>query len=232
MISAIILAAGESRRMGKPKAMLEFPDGETLLAKQVNLLATAPIPSLCKGGMGRVVQISTPPNLPLQRGGIGNISIVVVLGHEAERIKKMHPDLPVSWCINEQWKKGQFSSIQAGIISLLQSEVTAIIVLPVDAVGIHPDTIKTIIDVVNKQPNFAAVIPEYKGQKGHPVLLQRSFAEGLLEIDPNNATARLDMQIDKASNVIRLPVNDPKIVGNINTPEGWENYLASIVSKR
>jgi CTP:molybdopterin cytidylyltransferase MocA len=250
MIGAIILAAGESKRMGKSKALLELPDGITLLTTQVNLLSAFLIPPLCKGRLGGVDNENLgiyPPSPSLTKGGN---KVLVVLGHVAENIINAHPELHVSWCINEKWKKGQFVSLQAGLKIILNPPIppllkggvkprwglaplrgergfvlTAIVVLPIDVVGVNAKTISAIINAASENPEAAAIVPGYNGHKGHPVLLSRSFAEHILKLDPSALDARLDKQIEKSESIIKLPINDPQIVANINTAKEWEEWL-------
>lgn len=81
----IVLAAGESRRMGRPKALLRAGDGVPLAAKQAEILSAG-----------------------------GCTLVVVVLGSESERIRsELPPELRT--VENPFWAQGRASSLQAGI---------------------------------------------------------------------------------------------------------------------
>lgn len=84
-IIGIILAAGESSRMGSPKALLQIK-GKTFLQHIVDVI---------------------------RRAGLENIS--VVLGHDAENIRSKFPELAVQFITNKNYQKGQLSSIQTAI---------------------------------------------------------------------------------------------------------------------
>jgi molybdenum cofactor cytidylyltransferase len=81
----VVLAAGESRRMGQPKQLLPF--GEcTILERVVDTLLTA---------------------------GVGEV--VVVLGHLAERVQAVLGDRPVRAVINSDYRQGMLSSVKCGV---------------------------------------------------------------------------------------------------------------------
>ncbi|MBD3234921.1 MAG: NTP transferase domain-containing protein [candidate division Zixibacteria bacterium] len=86
--SAIVLAAGEGSRIGKPKAILEI-NGRFFIERVIDTLILA---------------------------GIDNIT--VVLGAEADKIKSMTDLSIVNTVINENYTNGQFSSLQAGLSNL------------------------------------------------------------------------------------------------------------------
>ena len=116
MFSCVILAAGESRRFGSPKSLVEF-EGQTLLNKLVMDLSQ---PDVDK--------------------------IVVVLGSRAELIKHSilnHRLLQVVH--NKDHNFGQTSSLQCGLRHVLPAS-KGILILPVDFPEILPDTYRKLID--------------------------------------------------------------------------------------
>jgi CTP:molybdopterin cytidylyltransferase MocA len=101
-LAAAILAAGESRRMGRPKALVSF-EGRTFAE---HLLAAT--------GHSRIGLVR------------------VVLGSNAETIGgelKLSPDTIV---VNENWRQGQLSSIQSAIRSLPPGATAGVVLCPVD----------------------------------------------------------------------------------------------------
>ncbi len=154
-IGGIILAAGESSRMGKPKALLLFPDKKTLLTAQAQLLRDA-----------------------------GCQPVVVVVGAGSDVIVRAHPHLEVSWCVNKAWETGQFSSIHAGVSHLLHHDIDGVIILPVDTAGVKAQTLVNIMKEAEKNPSLSAVVPVFNGKGGHPVYLTRAFCVKVAESDP------------------------------------------------
>ena len=100
---AILLAAGESSRMGRLKALLSWR-GQPLLRHQVS--------ALLDGGAARVV---------------------VVLGHRAEELCPLLEDLDgVDWVINPDYPQGKTTSIKAGLSTLDRQMADEILLLNVD----------------------------------------------------------------------------------------------------
>jgi molybdenum cofactor cytidylyltransferase len=84
-LAGIVLAAGESRRMGQPKQLLPFGE-RTILERVVDMLLTA---------------------------GVGEV--VVVLGHVADRVRAVLGDRPVTAVVNESYRQGMLSSVKCGV---------------------------------------------------------------------------------------------------------------------
>jgi len=84
-LAGIILAAGESRRMGQPKQLLPFGE-RTILERVVDTLLTA---------------------------GVGEV--VVVLGHLAERVRTVLGHRPVKAVVNASYRQGMLSSVKCGV---------------------------------------------------------------------------------------------------------------------
>jgi len=84
-IRAIILAAGESKRMGFPKMLLDF-NGKTMLERVIENVKSSDVNQ-----------------------------IVVVLGAEKDKLLKLVDNMSVSYCYNEHYKKGMLSSVKCGV---------------------------------------------------------------------------------------------------------------------
>jgi len=115
MIGALILAAGESSRMGRDKALLDYR-GRTFLA---SVLA-----SLREAGLDRVV---------------------VVLGHHAEEIRDAVELGEAAVVVNRDYRLGQTSSLQAGLRELDDPEVEAVVLCLVDHPAVSVATVKKLM---------------------------------------------------------------------------------------
>jgi molybdenum cofactor cytidylyltransferase len=112
---AVILAAGEGRRMGSLKALL--PWGETTLLAHVAGL--------------------------LRRPGVA--SVCAVLGHEAERVRREAPVAHVTLVDNPDHREGMLSSIRCGLDYAARHAADAVLVHPVDHPLVEPATIDRVI---------------------------------------------------------------------------------------
>lgn len=113
--AALLLAAGESSRMGSLKALLPWLD-TNLLDYQITALLQA--------GISRVV---------------------VVLGHRAETLKAtMENRDNVTWILNPDFIQGKTTSIKAGLLALASDKPVAILILNVDQPR-SPETINDLL---------------------------------------------------------------------------------------
>jgi CTP:molybdopterin cytidylyltransferase MocA len=115
-VVAIVLAAGEGRRMGGPKALLPF-EGGTFLSRACGLLA---------------------------RPGIAGV--VAVLGAEAERVRSSAGiPAGATLTVNERWREGMLTSIWAGLDAAEALCAEAVLVHPVDNPFVAPATIDAVV---------------------------------------------------------------------------------------
>jgi len=102
LLAAVILSAGASSRMGRPKALLPYREGTFL-----ELL----------------IQVTRHPRVGLTR---------VVLGAGAEVIRSLAKIDPSIVVLNDDWQQGQLSSLRAGLRSLEGLHTDGIVLCPVD----------------------------------------------------------------------------------------------------
>jgi CTP:molybdopterin cytidylyltransferase MocA len=197
VIAGLILAGGASSRMaplGIHKALLGY-HGRTFLE---SIVAT-----LCEAGVDR---------------------IIVVLGHSAEEIQgRLAGRLePARVVINRDYTRGQTSSLQVGLNALTaadgETQAEALILCLVDHPTVSAETIRALIQAF-RQSGAPAVIPTYRNQGGHPVLISRSLFRELKSLGPD---AGANAVIRKYRDATRfLEVNDPGVLVDVDDPESY-----------
>jgi CTP:molybdopterin cytidylyltransferase MocA len=145
-------------------------------------------------------------------------AIACVLGADASEIERAlgapARSAAVSLCRNAAWRLGPFSSLQVGLAALDPCP-RGVLVLPVDVPGVAPASMARLVP---EDPDLADAIVPLRG--GHPVWLGPRMVERIVGEPP---TTRLDHLLARAV-VRRVEVADPRVTGNINTPEDWARY--------
>ena len=188
MIAAVVLSAGESSRMGRPKAL--FPiDGQTFIERIV-----AALKQTCVG------------------------NIIVVLGHKADEMRPRIEHLPVEILINSDYKLGQLSSLQVAVRHLEKiADCDGMLVHLVDHPYIDPALVVTMIDRFY-QSGKLLVVPRHSGKRGHPVIFSRTLFGELLAAPMDqgaktvvNAHRDDTLEIDSKDEGITVDIDTPEL---------------------
>ncbi len=194
MLAAVILSGGSSSRMGSPKALLPY-QGRVFLE--------------------HLLEVTSHPRIGVRR---------VVLGAHAEPIAKAVELQPDEIVINEEWEKGQLSSIQVALRSLPEGTDGILLCLvdhPLISTGLVNDLIAQFY--ASRAP---IVVPVYEGKRGHPVLFSKSlYAE--LESAPMDVGARAVVWAH-AKEVHEHATTEEGCVLNLNDPDTLERVLRSM----
>jgi len=191
MIYAMILAAGESKRMGKPKLILPF--GETTI-------------------LGTVIN-----NVLSSKAD----KILVVLGSDAEKIRKKIENLSLEITTNPGYQKGMLSSVQWGFKNLPENAKAALVCLG-DQPGISTVVINKVIDVY-KRTRKGIVIPVYKKNRGHPVLIDIKYRKDVKNLNPDIGLREL--VYNHPEDTVEVKVETPSILYDIDDPDDYRKEL-------
>ena len=184
----VILAAGRGSRMGGSKQLTLWPTP----AGRIPLVAAAydAVRLICD-------------------------EMVVVLGHEADTVAsalgerafrraKSNPETPM------------FESIREGLRAARRIDPNRIVVLQP---GDHPEVARNTLLALHTwscwRP-FQAIVPEYGGRGGHPILIPPSIASHILAADCPAGLGQF--WLDNPNLCVRVPVDDPSILRDIDTP--------------
>jgi molybdenum cofactor cytidylyltransferase len=150
-VTALILAAGRSARMGAPKALLPLA-GRPMLQHVIDAAVAAPVPG-----------------------------IVLVLGNAAQEVAAaviLPSDAVV--VVNPHWEDGQATSLRAGLDAIPESVHGALVLLG-DQPEVRPDAIWALAEARRREEEGGALIlrAAYRGRASHPVVLDREVWPGV-----------------------------------------------------
>ena len=186
-VAGIILAAGSSSRMGRPKQLLSFREHTVIEC----IVDSALNSSLYK--------------------------VVVVLGHRAEELRPLLTGRDVTVILNSDYKRGQSSSIQAGL-EAVREEVDAALFLLGDQPLITPETIDSILSAYANSPG-PIVMPLFDGRRGNPVLFDRQTFDRIDSLSGDTG-ARVLFQ-EYADHIVEVPLQDPSVHFDVDTEQDY-----------
>jgi molybdenum cofactor cytidylyltransferase len=192
MIRAIVLAAGESRRMGMPKPLLLFDLTTTFLEQIITVLRDT-----CVDG------------------------ITVVLGAQAPKVRESADLSGVDIVVNEEYARGQLSSLIAGLRSV-PPETEAIVLCLVDNPLITRETVNRVIQGF-RETGKPIVVPLFQGRRGHPALFAGAMFEELLHA-PAEEGARHVVRSHQ-DQVFEVDIPEPAVLARIDTPEDYLSHF-------
>jgi molybdenum cofactor cytidylyltransferase len=189
LIAGIILAAGGASRMGQPKLLLSW-NGETLIHRSARTALEA-----------------------------GLRPLVVVTGAEAGEIMGDLQDLPLQFVHNPDWRKGQSTSVRAGIRSL-SKDTSAVVFLLGDQPFISPELIQKLMSTY-LQEHPVILAPFVGGKRANPVLFDHSLFGRMCRLEGDAGARSLFGEFPPAA----LPWLDERILFDIDTPEDYQRLL-------
>ncbi|HET9839709.1 MAG TPA: nucleotidyltransferase family protein [Candidatus Angelobacter sp.] len=153
--------------------------------------------------------------------------VLVVAGANAPGLEAIADAHAAFLVVNPEPERGQFSSLQVGLQEVLNRGRDAAIVTLVDRPAAKTETVQQIKAAFTvSEENIWAVVPQYGGKHGHPIAIGREMIEAFLRA-PSGSTAR-DVEHARQSHIRYLPVSDPLVVANVDTPEEFERLRTGI----
>jgi molybdenum cofactor cytidylyltransferase len=181
--------------MGRPKASMPLDDRDTFLTRIVRTFEDA-----------------------------GVTDIVIVVGHDRDAIASSFDDsgLRARFVENENYDRGQLSSLQVGLIAIDRPGVTAALVTLVDVPFFSAATVQTVLECY-RETRAPIVRPTSGARHGHPLLIERSlFAEFYRADDASGAKPIVRRHASPAGDI---PVDDEGAFIDIDTAEDYRRLV-------
>ncbi len=198
-VTAIILAAGESRRMGQPKIALSW--GKTTV-------------------LGHIIGM-------LDEGGrpFGLKDMIIVSGGAHQEVLRILQNMPAKLslhaCFNPRYQEDEMLiSLQVGV-SCLSPNCQAILVALGDNPQILPTTVRALLEAYQTQSQ-PILMPSYQMHRGHPWLIGHSLFPEIKNLQPP-ATMR-DFFMKHSDQIHYVLVDSPTILQDLDTPQDYERY--------
>ena len=198
MLPGIVLAAGDSIRMGSPKALLPSPDGRPFVTRIVDTLREA-----------------------------GIVELVVVTGRDHDALVNLLTEglrVPPLIARNTDPSRGQLSSLWVGLDAVVRSDTEGILVTLVDVPMV---AVSTVTRVVTEWTRTRAPIvrPAIGDRHGHPVIFDRAVLAAL-RAAPIDAGAKTVVRAHE-QDLLNVPVDDEGCLVDVDTRDDYKKLLRS-----
>jgi molybdenum cofactor cytidylyltransferase len=195
-IAAIVLAAGRSSRMGGPNKLLEMIAGRPL----VRIVVEAAFGSRAR-------------------------PVIVVTGHQRERVEAALAGLPVTFAPNAHFADGLGTSLKAGIAAL-PAEADGAIVCLGDMPQVDAALIDRLLGAFDPDKGALVVVPIIEGARGNPVVWSRRFFPDLMAVEGDVGARYLIRRYAEA--VTEVPLSGKAALTDVDTPEALEAVKAEL----
>jgi molybdenum cofactor cytidylyltransferase len=195
-IAAVVLAAGRSTRMGAVNKLIAEIGGKPL------------------------VRIATEQALASHAS-----PVIVVTGHERERVEDALAGLPVRFVHNPDYAEGLGTSLKAGIAAVPADADGAIICLG-DMPQVSCALIDKLIAAFDPENSALVVVPGIDGRRGNPVVWSRRFFNDLAAVNGDIGARHLIGAYAEA--VVEVPVEGEAALTDVDTPESLSTVKAEI----
>jgi molybdenum cofactor cytidylyltransferase len=195
-VAAVVLAAGRSTRMGAINKMLAEIGGKPL----VRIAAEQAVASNAK-------------------------PVIVVTGHEREKVEAALKGLPVRLVHNSDYAEGLGTSLKVGIAAVPEKADAAIVCLG-DMPQVDAPLINRLIAALDPERGALVVVPSINGRRGNPVVWSRRFFHDLMSIQGDIGARHLIGSYAEA--VVEVPVAGEAALTDVDTPESLSAVKAEI----
>lgn len=185
-VGVIVLAAGQSRRMGPTNKLLEDYGGQALVTYPIDAALAS-----------RAVEV------------------VVVSGHEPERLKEAIGSRPVRMVQNPDFADGLSTSLRCGL-DALTGDIDAVVICLGDMPRLSASHLDRLIEAFDPEQHISVCVPTVNGKRGNPVLFGRAHFQAMREATGDVGARHLIG--DLSTVLVEVPMDDDATLLDIDTP--------------
>jgi len=149
---------------------------------------------------------------------------VIVLGPDAPRIQPALADHDCMIVENPQPETGPIASLRGALRALQPLQPSAVLVWPVDLPHVRVTTVERVLEA-HRRTRAVSVIPTFGERRGHPVIWGSALFGELLESAVATREGARAVLHDHERDVVSVPVDDPAVIDQVNTPEDYERLV-------
>jgi len=148
-------------------------------------------------------------------------NILIVLGANQEIINDKIRDLPIWTVFNPDFQQGMLSSVKVGFKALPQDAIAALVLL-----GDQPSVSPSVIDRISEAfftSEKSIVVPVFKNQRGHPVLIAAKFRDEIQNLSLNVGLRQL--LHDHPEEILEVSIADENVLQDIDNVLDYKNAV-------
>ena len=149
---------------------------------------------------------------------------VVVLGPDAPRIQPVLAGHDCMIVENPEPETGPIASLRGALRALQPLQPSAVLVWPVDLPHVRVTTVDRVMEA-HRRAKAPAVIPTFGERRGHPVIWGAALFRELMENPAATREGARAVLHDHEREVVSVPVDDPAVIDQVNTPEDYERLV-------
>ena len=199
MISALILAAGMSKRFRNNKLITPIM-GKPMIKWTVEAAVNSMVDE-----------------------------VIVILGFEAEKVRKVIDDLPCKIIVNENYLDGMSSTVKFGV-KYVMNYSEAVVIIPGDCPFIGSNSINLVINAY-RETRAPIIIATFKGRRGHPILISHELFPEVLKI--SEETYGLKQLIRKYEDkILHVEASTIGVLIDIDSPDDIDRAVKLILKRK
>lgn len=192
-IAGVVLGGGQSRRMGVVNKLLAKVDGKPMIRHAVDTVRDA-----------------------------GADPVIVVTGHEADRVRAVLDDADVIFVHNDDYAEGLSTSLRTGIAAVPDTCDGALVALG-DMPRLQPAHVERLIDAFSPDAGRAICVPTWQGKRGNPVLWARRFFAEMEQVDGDVGAKHLIGALVELVHEVEMP--DSGVLIDVDSPEALAELM-------